>query len=242
MKKILLIIFILMSIMIFQFNIEAAIALDASSMSGITMNTDTVTWAHTCTGDNRILFVGFFSDAVDSVTGVKYNDVSLTLIDKIQVHTDRYIYLYYLIAPATGEHNIVCSGSDSKADWNCIGVSYTGAKQSAQPDEDTTDGGDATYTDEITTTLTTVADNCWTILVGKNTVATPTAGTGSTLRQGDSGIGVYDSNGVITPAGETSMQITHGSNAYWGTVMASFTPVSEEEEAADNAIMFGMNF
>ena len=200
-----------------------AIALDTSSASGLKTTAQSKTWLHTCTGSDLILFVGCFGDNDnDNITGITYNSVPLTLINKVQVPSDRWLYLYYLIAPATGEHSILVSESPAEY-FSGFGVSYTGVKQSDQPDNNTTKTDTAKTS--ITTALTTVADNCWTILLGKN-LATPSAGTGSTVRQVDSGIGVFDSNGAITPAGEYSMQITYGSNTSWATIMASLAPAS----------------
>lgn len=240
MKKILLIITILLSLTIFQTNIEAAIAYDTSSASGLKTTAQTKTWLHTCTGSDLILFVGFFGKGTDNITGVTYNSVAMTFVNKIQLPSDRYIHLYYLIAPDTGEHSVLVS--EDPVDYlSGFSVSYTGVRQSSQPDDYTTKSQASTAS--MTTTVTTVADNCWTILlVKKNATGQPVAGTGSTLRQEANDLGIFDSNGVHTPAGEADMEVTFPSSSTFVSVMASFAPVAAEPPVADNAIMFGMDF
>lgn len=201
-----------------------AIALDAAVNGGLGIGVTSLTWSHTCTGSDRILFVGAFGDfATDAITGATYAGAAMTLVDKRQITGDRWVYLFYRIAPATGANNVVVSANASIA----IGgdsASYTGAKQSGQPDASATNvAGAAT---SITTSVTTIADNCWTILLAKNNGGgDPSAGTGSTRRAFGNEMGIFDSNAAITPAGAYSMQVTANSSN-WAAVMASFAPAT----------------
>ncbi|MGH7701794.1 MAG: hypothetical protein ACREMO_01780, partial [Gemmatimonadales bacterium] len=71
-----------------------------------------MTWAHTCSGSNRILIVGVAirqntgGEFVDSIT---YNGVNLTFVDGISYVTNTSIRgeMWQLVAPATGPHNII---------------------------------------------------------------------------------------------------------------------------------------
>lgn len=195
------------------------IALDTSSASTLKSGV-TTSWSHTCTGSNLALLIGFFGDTTDIVTGVTYGGISLTLIDKKQVPGDRFIYLYGLLNPATGSNSVVVTASGSIF-MDGIAASYTGVKQSGLPDAETT--ASASSANSLTTSLTTATDLAWTVLFSKTSGGDPTAGTGATVRQHENGVGFFDSNGTITPAGPTSMQVT-GSNVNFATVMAAIAP------------------
>lgn len=207
-----------------------AIAFDAASTgtkNSVTLTALTV--SHTCTGSDLILWVGCAANSGDYIsTGtVTYNGVSMTQAVKQVASGTNYTYLYYLINPATGAHNIVITPGTATALELCA-ASYTGAKQSGQPDN-TTSGSNSSTT-SITTTLTTVADNCWTVAFGGIQRAM-TASTGMTARGsagGTWGTIIGDSNSAITPAGSYSMTMTFSSVAAGNqsAVMASFSPVS----------------
>lgn len=203
-----------------------AISFDAAVAATPTGGTSN-TWSHTCSGTNRILFVFVYlnSGGADLVTGVTYNGVALTLIDK-QGNSDSgndWTYLFYLINPSTGANNVVVSASTSVGIFG-MSSSYTGANQSGQPDasakQTAANGG------TVTTTLTTIANNCWTVL-GSGGARITSASTGSTQRATDTaGSAIYDSNGPITPPGSTSMSLTTAAGDRDGYIMASFSPVA----------------
>lgn len=201
-----------------------AIAVDAVSSSTNTSGTSQTT-SHTCTGSDLILFVGAWTRGTNAPTAT-YNGVSMTQISSrvgpISGDGD-YVSLFYLIAPATGTNNIVVSLSASNL-IATIGVSYTGAKQSSQPDASNTYGPTSATTDNVS--VTTVADNAWGIMVGRtNGTGSIAAGTGTTLRR-NAGAGLFqmfDSGGAKTPAGTLTLQGTHSSSTSI-YVMASFSP------------------
>lgn len=197
-----------------------AIALDNSTNGGLVNPGTSLTYAHTVSGSNRILFVSVFGDTTDKITGVTYNGVSMTLVGKTVKSPDRYVYLFYLIAPATGTNNVVVSASSSIAICSHA-VSYTGAAQTGQPDSSIT----GTAATSLTLTTTVVASNCWLVGAWRTNVTTGTAGTGATQRQGSNGLYTADSNGVVGTGSQSMTYNTAGSNGYSG-VMASFAPAS----------------
>jgi hypothetical protein len=172
-----------------------------------------------------LAIVGCGVPVADAITGVTYNGQAMTLIGKQtsnEASGGRYEYLFYILAPATGTHNVVISLSGSEVIYATV-ATYSGVKQTT-PDASTTNS--AAGATSVTTTLTTVADNCWTFLTGR-TNQTQTAGTGCTARgttNGDGGYNLYDSNGAVTPAGSHGMTITTASSSFYGMVMASFAP------------------
>lgn len=200
-----------------------AIALDASSASFVNPGTS-LTYSHTCTGSDLILLVGVRGTSTNgSITGVTYNGVAMTEVTRVlETGGNIYIYLFYLIAPATGANDIVISSSSS-ALITGVSASFTGVKQSGQPDAFDTNSGAS----PLTTSLTSVADNCWGIMLAQDNNGTVTAGTGSTSIVQDNFNALelfrYSSN-PITPAGNFSMQVT-GSNTY-ATIIVSIAPVA----------------
>jgi hypothetical protein len=159
-----------------------------------------------CCGDN----VG----GVDDVTAT-YNGVSLSLIQKFSgVGADRIEYVFGGLGPASGAHNVIFAQSGSHLIQGGA-ASYTGVLQSGLPDAVTTHVSTTAAT-SLATSLSSVADNCWMFLLhgGYDGGSAPTAGTGSTRRTFDAangGYALFDSNGVIHPAGSYSMTSNYGS-------------------------------
>lgn len=199
-----------------------AIALDTSTYLGITNPWTNLTASHTCSGSDRILFVGFFTNATDDVTAVTYNWVAMTRIWAVQCPSDRFTYLYYLLAPATGANNVSITASTGWGAISGIAISYTGAKQSWVPDASQTNS--ATAQTSITNTVTTIDDQCWTVGVWHpNAGVTVTAWWWTTLRQNEtSGMSMGDSNTSLS-IGVTTLWVS-SSSRNWAWVMASFSP------------------
>ena len=198
-----------------------ALAFDAAVDGGSTTGTSR-TFSHTCSGSNRLLIVGVRGGTTadgDVITGVTYNGVSMTKIFGNEPLGNRWTYLYYLINPASGANNVVISAS---ASINISGAasSYTGAYQSSQPDAYT---NNSSATSPLTTTNTTLIDNCWNVLVVVSNTG-QAASTGSTQRtiDGAGTFGLYDTNGAKTPAGSVSMTVT--ALNFLNSIMASIIP------------------
>lgn len=215
-----------------------AIAFNAAADGGNTVGN--LTFSYTSgSGSNRLLVVGIVGDSpiaggglnADDITSVTYAGVAMTLAIKLAPGThpfNRWLYLYYLLAPATGSNNVVISISGS----HFVGAGaadYTGVKQSSQPDATTSQIGAGAVT-SLTTSITTIADNSWAILVENSydANAAPNAGTGATRRTFDATFGawgIFDSNAAITPAGSYSMTTSlNNSVDTISHVIASFQP------------------
>ena len=214
-----------------------AIALDAVTDQAQASGS-TYSFSHTCTGSNLILWVGIFGDTTDTLTGITYNGVAMTVYQKVGMgFGDRWIYLCYLVNPATGSNTVEATFSASTF-AKAVAVSYTGAKQTGQPDN----GNNWTdlFTASISHSVTTVADNCWMVFIAKtNGVGTPTAGTGSTSRGGSNSFSFFDSNGAITPAGSYTMECSVGGSAVWGSCMASFSPAVSSSNFRPRMMLMG---
>lgn len=197
-----------------------AIALDTSTNLGSTGGT-TLTASHTCSGSNRILFVHVrTAGTTDTLTSITYAGSAMTLVNKKFGINNLGTYLYYIIAPSTGANNVVIN--TSVAAISAIAVSYTGAKQSAQPDANNTNENASTT--GLNTNITVVASNCWAIMGVDSGSGNDAAGTNATLRQAgpNTGVTVFDSNGTIATG-----SFTMGFSCDLGSancVLASFAP------------------
>lgn len=182
-----------------------------------------LTYAHTCTGTNLLLFVvvGYADSASDLITGVTYNGVAMTRIGtrKSSTNNDRS-YLYALQAPATGANNVVVSRSSS-GNIESGALSFTGAQQSVTMDS--TANGEATAT-TITETTTVVTANSFLIGAlyanraqtgGANTTVTSNA---LNLR------GLYSTASVSTGAQSLVSTQSDSTRSCW--FMASFAPAA----------------
>ena len=201
------------------------IAFDATTNGGT--GTTSLTFAHTCTGSNLILFVaadGNITAGGDVLTGITYNGVAMTQVTGSPIaKAGRYFYLFFLVAPATGAHNVVISnpGSDFTAG---AASSFTGALQTGQPDA--TNTSQASSVTHNTVVVTTVADNCWVVGASRQvTNGTPDSGTTVRVSMANA-CSLIDSNQAKTPAGAYTLGLTFDSadNAF---IAASFSPAPD---------------
>jgi hypothetical protein len=167
------------------------------------------TLSHTCSGSTRVLIVGFTHRNEDDVTGVTYDGVAMTQLVKLnKVDGDEWLYIYGLIAPATGANDVVASFSSSQVNYYGA-VSYNGCKQDGLPN--TTDSLDVgTNETSITTTFTTTKDRCAAVAFSADG-GTETAGAGATILNYLNGNGMLESSSLVIPTGEYSMTVNFSS-------------------------------
>lgn len=206
-----------------------AIAIDAVS-SGHNDPVTSVTYSHTCSGSNRMLIVlvGSLRHG-DTITGVTYAGVSMTLHAKTPYTAGQELYMFYLYAPATGANNVVVS-ANTATNIGSASASYTGVKQTGFPDAqviNTVLGGQTS----ITTTVTVATANSWLVGVYQNDVGDFTAGANTFIRSWDSGdqkaLPLCDSNGAQA-TGSRSMTLTIGSANVVG-IMVSMSPLTSTD-------------
>lgn len=199
-----------------------AIALDTTASSQ-TNTANSLTFSHTCTGANLVLFVGVSvannAIGISSVTYVKGgNSTSMTQVDN-QGATAANTFLFSMIAPDTGAHNIVITLSSSTTIITASSASYTGANQSSQPDAHNKVAG-------TSLTLAVVNSGCWIVATSGASIGggvTYSAGSGFTLRQqtnqGGDMNGLEDSNGTVSTGNNTVAFSTSSGNP--STVIAA---------------------
>ena len=197
---------------------------DASAAGGIVNTGTSLTWSHTCsTAANRILFVAAFGNTTDVLTGATYAGTAMTLAAKVQVPSDRYMYVWYLTAPATGANNVVVSASSSVVIAGAS-QSYTGAAQTA-PDVTATPTG-AASSSALTGSITTVTANDWVFAAFRTNNGTESFGSGVTLRSNDSnnGILIGDNNGPVATPGAVAMTATATGTSTKALILVAFAP------------------
>lgn len=184
-----------------------ALAFDASAIKAFTAGSP-VTFSHTCTGSDRILIVFVWDTAGTShgTTGVTYNGVSMTQIGTAQTHPTTGVSstsAWYLIAPATGS-NTISIATTTAGSTAAVAMSYTGAKQSGQPDSNAKNSYNTTAHTTWSLSTTVVASNCWLAAGMVDDSNAPTAGASTTMRQNSaSGFGGFDSNGTVSTGSQT---------------------------------------
>lgn len=172
-----------------------------------------LTWSHTTAGTDRILIVFAYRENGETVTGITYNGVAMTSVTSVSVGTV-IEYAYYLINPASGANNVVVSFSGSTANCIASSISYTGAKQTGQPDAFNSTSGLAESS--LSMSVTTVADNSWITGALLGPYGAPFAGSGAFTYiavgagapaggAGWNAHSIYDTNGAITPAAATTV-------------------------------------
>lgn len=184
-------------------------------------------YAHTSTGSNRLLITGAGTDnpGGDTISGATYNSVSETLIDKqanAQTALTHWMFLFHLLAPATGANNVAVTRSSSGAVRSDT-VSYSGVKQ--QVEEAKNKGGNASTT-SFGLGVTVITQDAWIIAFSQGFGAIPIAGTGITNR-GTEGINcrIGDSNGGLAP-GSNTLTWTLGSPDAISAIHAAFAPAA----------------
>lgn len=206
-----------------------SVAFDATSNSGAKSSVSSYSWSHTCTGDNLLLAFGDSESqsgvgSPAGVTTVTYNAVNLTYI-----RTDARNYvrstIYYLIAPDAGAHTVAVTLAGTVAIVVGGVVSYTGAKQSGQPDAH---NGANNNNASATVSVTTIADNCWVFDAVAARYDWSISTCDNTQRwQVNRNAGGSDTNAPKTPAGAQAMSWTLSGTDNWAISAASFAPAVE---------------
>jgi hypothetical protein len=200
-----------------------AIAFDAATNGGIAETGTSVSFAHTCSGNDRLLLVAM--QCYEEPTSIKYNNVDMVQLVKSAYNSDlSYLEIWGLLNPSTGSNNVVLSGNNNY--WRLVSASYTGVKQSGLPDNFTSQVS-ASATNTLSKIITTVADNCWVAGTGCALVLSSVSGITQRGITSNAILDIGDSNGAITPAGNFSMTANATVGTYKMSVaMVSFEPTS----------------
>lgn len=184
------------------------------------------TWAHTCSGTDRLLRVTTSHfDSSDTVTSVTYNGVALTAVPSGSTNNGQYyITAYYLIAPDAGTYDIVVTVSGSVFDFGAGAISYTDAHQ-------TTPLGTAVTATGTSTTPSVTVSSAADELVDDGLViihgGTLSVGAGQTQRWNAIASGGFIKYAGSTEGGaaSTTMSWSNSSSQTWAIVAVPIKPV-----------------
>lgn len=202
------------------------IAVDAVSNSS-TSGGSPFTWNHTCTGSNMYLVVALYNSAGDQVTGVTYNGTAMAQVSKQNVFGGAEAYLFILANPTTGS-SLAISVTKSSGNMTGCAVSYSGCKQTGQPDASTTgtSGASTTYSEA----LVSIADKCWHITgVFGNATNAISAGASTTVRTHNEAlhsVAIGDTNAAVTPAGSNTLNFS-ASSMSWASNGITLSPAPD---------------
>lgn len=218
-------------------------AFDFSSQASSTGSVNSLTWSHTVSGYNPVLFViAGENSGAPSVTGVTYAGVAMTNSGLTFAQSGAPIY--YLFNPPTGTANIVITRSTTATSViRGVGASYTAHGGLAL--DNTSHGVSGPAVSQFAQSLTTIASNCWVFAFASNDSSATVTSNDSvfTLRKantGDPSFAIFDTNGaVVSPSSKTATLNTSGP-ATIGIAMASIPilykfSVSDTQGTTDTA-------
>lgn len=163
------------------------IAFSGSADGGHSMASTSLTFSYTVNGSSNLLVVGALCDVTsDFLTGITYNGVALTFIGKhgpiAPSDSTRWTYLYYLLAPATGAHNVVISASSACDFILGSAADYSGVTALDNSNVTTATGSVSSITGAVTASTT----GSWAVaFTNGDSGLAPAGGTGQTLRTYD---------------------------------------------------------
>lgn len=209
-----------------------AIAYDTTANLGDVSSTN-LTVAYTVTGSNPLLVVGAVGNnsggGGNNLTGATYGGASMTQVDSISYGTqtspggsDRQTVDWILPGCATGSNNVVITASGGN---NISGgaMSYSGCKQTVQPDSHNT-ATQGTNSSTFSCSTTVVAANCWLTGFASEWGGTTSAGSGTTLRCSFYMYG-FDSNGTVG-TGSQSLNFNGSTSNTWRAQIMSIAPAA----------------
>lgn len=228
-----------------------AIVLDSTASTQSTVNQTaggTTTYAHAVTSNTN----GLIALAVSAwnngstgtgLSGATYNGVALTkyaLTSSGTAGGDFYTEIWYLVAPATGTHNIIATVAGKTDKLGLSSLSLTGVDQTTVVDG----GGTVTNTTGILTkSITTSAAGSWMLDITSHLSANAaSSGTGtSIINSGTGGVGTASQYGTATSSGANSMTWTYPDAGDTGTYsIAAFLAAGGASPSAKGATLLMM--
>ena len=209
--------------MLFASVSEAAIAIDATS-SG-TGTTSPITVSHpTGSGTNRLMLVGISgarSSGTVAVSGVTYGGVALSLVGTQAYAAYQKIWIYQLVAPATGTADVVVTFSTAPNGGAVVGVvTFTGVNQStplgtfvsAQGTSTTPSVNVSSATGEL---VFDTVNHYWPLTVGANQTQRWNTGSGN----------IYGAGSTESGAATVTMSWTASGSDTWAIGAVPIKPV-----------------
>jgi hypothetical protein len=203
-----------------NYKATSVIAFDAATNCGSNSSCTVTT-----SGSNRALVAFVHGDTSDNTPTCTYNGSSMTLEDKVQTPSDRWVYGFLLLGPTAGSNTLSCSGPSF---IKILAASYTGVKQSGQPDNHAT--STASSASSISTSYTVSTANSWVIqntYAGGGSASSATLDSASMTSRGsilDGGL-IFDSTEPVS-SGSHTVAWTNSSTSNLSQIIISLVPVS----------------
>jgi hypothetical protein len=200
-----------------------AISFDTSGQANAGQN-PTFNLAAAQANEIAIIFVQYSSTSVSiSTPTVNGSSTGVTKIGSTYTADNgEKIEAYYLVNPPTSSVAYAVSASVNDDVTLYVGL-YKGVNQGAVDSNNT--GSNASTS--VTLSTTVVAANCWlvsTVYGHGSGVGTPTAGTGTTVRQSRVGQGLGDSNGTVGTGSQSMGWTNTGTGTNWSGFIVSLAP------------------
>lgn len=191
------------------------------------------------TGSDRVLLVGLYdrSGGTEITTPLRYAGVDLTQIGSsyYEYHTDHFLSLWLLVAPATSTNNLTITFSASQASGYIAAVCLTGVDQTTPVDTlGTATNSDTTITQNISSaTGDMVFDFVSVVHSGGGGSVAVGAGQTSVVEE-DGWAGGFWSNGMSREDGgaTVTMSWTTAAVTKWGSVAVNVNAVGAGAPAA----------
>lgn len=149
-----------------------------------------------------------------------FGGVSMNKLGYLVLPTDRSLTVFWLVAPLSGSQTMAFSGGTIN---RSAASSYTGVKQTGQPEAGPTNTTQAVPTSSFSMSVTVGTANSWLIGSMSSVNQVNSAGTGTTVRINTNQTDLVDSGGALS-TGSQSLVLTTPVADVWGGVIASFAP------------------
>jgi hypothetical protein len=222
-----------------------AVAFDAQSKDSAVFQAGTsFSWNHTFSGSNRYAVVSIFTyTPVGTLTAPTIGGVSMTQLQVTDLSGLNKLWLFGLVAPATGSQSIAFSFSSSNSFVAAVATSYTGVDQT-NPIDVSAIANKATTGSTYNPAITSTVDNAWVVGTFRATQGSSYSASVGTLRDGANALAMYnwDSNAPQTPAGTYTATITSNAGSdLWSGIIASLKPaVGGGATYSSNLLLMGV--
>ncbi len=209
--------------------LSCAIASDGGSGGAGTNSASSISWSHTPSGSNVIVWVAVNRQQV-AITSVTYDGNNMTWA--VDNGGNSGSSLWYYLNPPSGTKTIQVT-LGGVAGIVGASASFNGVQQSGVPDA--TGNANGVVLSSKTVQVTPNATGCWVVVGGQVTHnANEQAGTGLTQRgstqqagTNDDYIGIFDSNGTVTAGSADSFTVSLSSGTGdFSVVACSFAPAA----------------
>lgn len=221
-----------------------AIAFNTSADFVFPSNVTSDTHAFTCSsGSQRYLQLGLVQGQgsnTDNITNIAYAGANMSRLSTLAIGASR-IYLYGLIAPATGTNNIVitCVQDAAGGGW-IFAEDFTGVSQSGVPTNLATGGG--LLQTGMTVTITVGASSSWVGGLGSEDTSQISISSGGTIRSNtqNAARANFDTNGTVAAGSFSTVWASTTNPSNWLGISAEIVSAAGGVSAAPRKTLLGV--